>query len=406
MSISWWWARAAGEVSKRRGDRAAAASDESLQFQSVALVVGSSGIVGASLVGILPLPDTPGGPWKVYALSRRPLPPWSPPPSPSVAHVQVDLTDAAAVAEALAPLTDITHVFYVAMSWRPTEAQTGETNSAMLRNVLSVVVRNCPRLAHVSLQTGTRHYFGRLDGTTGRVHDPPYTEDMARLDIPVFYYDQEDILFHAVADRRGVAATVGWSVHRPNLIFGFSPRSEANVVCSLCVHAAICLKEGVKLRWPGSRAAWEGLNNGSDADLVAEQHIWAAVDPMAKNEAFNCSNGDVYRWKQLWPVLAGRFGLEWTGYEGEESRFQVADAMAGKESVWAAIVTENELVETELGEVASWWVIDAVADQFGLGLEILDSMNKSKEHGFLGFRNTIKSFNTLIDRLKAHKIVP
>jgi len=229
---------------------------------------------------------------------------------------------------------------------------------------------------------------------------------MARLDIPVFYYDQEDILFHAVADRRGVAATVGWSVHRPNLIFGFSPRSEANVVCSLCVHAAICLKEGVKLRWPGSRAAWEGLNNGSDADLVAEQHIWAAVDPMAKNEAFNCSNGDVYRWKQLWPVLAGRFGLEWAGYEGEESRFQVADAMAGKESVWAAIVTENELVETELGEVASWWVIDAVADQFGLGLEILDSMNKGKEHGFLGFRNTIKSFNTWIDRLKAHKIVP
>jgi len=136
MSISWWWARAAGEVSKRRGDRAAAASDESLQFQSVALVVGSTGIVGASLVGILPLPDTPGGPWKVYALSRRPLPPWSPPPSPSVAHVQVDLTDAAAVAEALAPLTDITHVFYVAMSWRPTEAQTGETNSAMLRNGL------------------------------------------------------------------------------------------------------------------------------------------------------------------------------------------------------------------------------------------------------------------------------
>ena len=96
----------------------------------------------------------------------------------------------------------------------------------------------------------------------------------------------------------------------------------------------------------------------------------------------------------------------WSGYEGEESRFQVADAMAGKEPVWAAIVTENELVETELGEVASWWVIDAVADQFGLGLEILDSMNKSKEHGFLGFRNTIKSFNTWIDRLKAHKIVP
>ncbi|PUZ40557.1 hypothetical protein GQ55_9G433500 [Panicum hallii var. hallii] len=395
--MSWWWAGAVGAAWKRRGDRAA--SSESFQFQSVALVVGSTGIVGTSLVDILPMPDTPGGPWKVYALSRRPPPPWFPPPSPSVTHIQVDLTDYSAAAEALAPLTDITHVFYVALSWRPTEAQSRETNSAMLRNVLSVVVSSCPRLAHVSLQTGTKHYFGRL-GSKTRVHDPPYTEDMPRLDIPVFYYDQEDILFDTVARR------AGWSVHRPNLIFGFSPRSEANVVCSLCVYAAICHKEGVKLRWPGSRAAWEGFNNGSDADLIAQQHIWAAVDPMAKNEAFNCSNGDVYRWKLLWPVLAGRFGLEWAGYEGEENRFQVAEAMVGKEAVWAAIITENELVETEVNEVASWWVIDAVADQFGLDLEILDSMNKSKEHGFLDFRDTVKSFNTWIDRLKAQKIVP
>jgi hypothetical protein len=33
-------------------------------------------------------------------------------------------------------------------------------------------------------------------------------------------------------------------------------------------------------------------------------------------------------------------------------------------------------------------------------------MNKSKEHGFLGFRNTAKSFNTWIDKMKACKIVP
>nr|TKV95460.1 hypothetical protein SEVIR_9G364301v2 [Setaria viridis] len=227
---------------------------------------------------------------------------------------------------------------------------------------------------------------------------------MPRLDIPVFYYDQEDVLLDAVA--RGAASAVSWSVHRPNLIFGFFPRSATNIICSLCVYAAICLKEDIKLRWPGTRSAWEGFNTCSDADLIAEQHIWAAVDPMARNEAFNCSNGDIYKWKKLWPVLAGRFGLEWAGYEGEENRFKVAEAMTGKEAVWAAIVAENDLAETKLDEVASWWLIDAVADQYGLDREILDSMNKSKEHGFLGFRNTVKSFNTWIDKLKAHKIVP
>ncbi|OEL25801.1 Iridoid synthase [Dichanthelium oligosanthes] len=127
---------------------------------------------------------------------------------------------------------------------------------------------------------------------------------------------------------------------------------------------------------------------------------------MAKNESFNCSNGDVYTWKQLWPILAGRFGLEWAGYERVESRFSVAEAMAGKEGVWEAIVTENNLVETKLNEVVSWWLVDGQFCQFGTNRTFLDSMNKSKEHGFLGFRNTVKSFNTWIDKMKLHKIVP
>nr|CAB3500431.1 unnamed protein product [Digitaria exilis] len=375
----------------------------SMVHHLVALVVGSTGIVGTSLVDILPLPDTPGGPWKVYALSRRPLPPWSSPPpsSSSVTRIQADLTDAAAATAALAPLTDTTHVFYVAWTWRATEDDNCEANSAMLRNVLSVVVPNCPALVHVTLQTGTRHYFGRI-GSKTPVHDPPYTEEMPRLDMPVFYYDQEDVLFDAVVERRRGGGDVSWSVHRPNIIFGFSPRCAINFVCSLCVYAAICSKEGAPLRWPGSRGGWEGFVTASDADLIAEQHIWAGVEPMAKNEAFNCSNGDVCTWKKLWPILAGRFGLEWTGYEGEENRFKLSEAMAGKEALWAEIVEENELVATQASEVANWFVVDALADQFGLDCEILDSMNKSKEHGFLGFRNTFRSFNTCINRLKAH----
>ena len=121
MSLSWWWARSIGAVRERKDDELAAVPHHS--FQSVALVVGSTGIVGTSLIDILPLPDTPSGPWKVYALSRRPPPPWSVPSSSSLTHVHVYVTDSAAVAEALTPLTDITHVFYVAWSSCPTEAR-------------------------------------------------------------------------------------------------------------------------------------------------------------------------------------------------------------------------------------------------------------------------------------------
>ena len=62
---------------------------------------------------LAPRPDTPGGPWKVYMLSRRQPLPWSS-SSPAVTHVHADLTDAAAAAKALAPLTDVTHIFYAA----------------------------------------------------------------------------------------------------------------------------------------------------------------------------------------------------------------------------------------------------------------------------------------------------
>ncbi|CAN7085244.1 unnamed protein product [Brassica oleracea var. botrytis] len=30
--------------------------------------------------------------------------------------------------------------------------------------------------------------------------------------------------------------------------------------------------------------AWEGFTTASDADLIAERQMWAAVDPYAKNE--------------------------------------------------------------------------------------------------------------------------
>uniref|UniRef100_A0A0E0GP67 PRISE-like Rossmann-fold domain-containing protein n=1 Tax=Oryza nivara TaxID=4536 RepID=A0A0E0GP67_ORYNI len=393
--MSWWWAGAIGGVRKRHGEHA---GDASRPFQSVALVVGSTGIVGTSLVDILPLPDTPGGPWKVYAVSRRPLPPWSPPPSPApVTHICVDLADPAAVSAALAPLSDITHVFYVA--WAPhffEEDQNREANSRMLRNVLSAVVPNCPVLVHVSLQTGSKYYIGPPESIGKFTIETPFSEDMPRLDnCPNLYYDQEDALFDAVSrSRRRGAAVISWSVHRPSLVFGFSPQSAMNVVCTLCVYAAICRKEGGrKLRWPGSLGAWEGFSNASDADLVAEQHIWAAVDPAARNEAYNCSNGDVYKWKQLWTVLAGRFGMEWSGYEGEESR---PDG--------GGIVREEGLVAAaELDQVANWWFVDAL---FMDKWEFLDTMNKSKEHGFLGFRNTVKSFGTWIDKLRLYKIVP
>lgn len=193
-----------------------------------------------------------------------------------------------------------------------------------------------------------------------------------------------------------------WSVHRPGMIFGFSPYSLMNIVGCFCVYAAICKHEGRKLRFLGTRDGWEAYLDASDADLIAEQEIWAAVDPKAKNEAFNCSNGDVFKWKHLWRVLAEKFELEYEEFIDGSERLSLVEMMKDKGEVWDKIVKENGLVPTKLEQVGCWWLGD-LALSYGSSL---DTMNKSKEHGFLGFRNSKTSFSHWIDKMKAYKIVP
>ncbi|XP_015879642.3 (S)-8-oxocitronellyl enol synthase ISY1 [Ziziphus jujuba] len=388
--MSWWWAGAIGAAKKKFDSDNAPA-----KHHSVALVVGVTGIVGNSLAEILPLSDTPGGPWKVYGVARRPRPPWN--ADHPIHYIQCDVSDSQQTNEKLSDLTDVTHIFYVAWTSRPTEAENSDINGRMLLNVLNTVIPIAPNLLHICLQTGRKHYMGPFE-LLGKIkpHEPPFHEDLPRLKVPNFYYTQEDILLAEVNKKQGLT----WSVHRPGVIFGFSPYSLMNIVVSLCAYASICKHQGQALKFPGSQAAWDGFCDASDADLIAEHEIWAAVDPFAKNQAFNCSNGDVFKWKHLWEVLAEKFGLE---YSAEfDVKLTLEEMMKGKDWVWDEIVKEKNLVPTKLEEIGGWWFADII---LGLNELHLDSMNKNKEYGFVGFRNSKTSFGSWIDKIKSYRIV-
>lgn len=364
------------------------------------LIVGVTGIVGDSLAEILPRSDTPGGPWKVYGVARRPKPNWNAERDSSVEYIQCDVYDWDDTQSKLSQLSDVTHIFYVSWANRSTEAENCEINGAMFRHVLQAVIPNAPNLRHICLQTGVKHYVGPFESfgkPLFQPHDTPFTEDLPRLNTPNFYYTQEDILFEEVKKKEGWT----WSVHRPQVIFGFSPYSLMNIIGTLCVYAAICKHQNIPLIFPGTKDAWEGYSVASDAELIAEQQIWAAVDPNAGNEAFNCNNGDVFKWKHLWKVLAEQFDIEEYGFE-EGDRVSLSEFMKGKEGVWEEILKENQLQPTKLEEVGAGWFTDLILS----GAGFLDSMNKSKEHGFFGFRNSKYSFITWIDKMRAYKIVP
>jgi hypothetical protein len=53
-----------------------------------------------------------------------------------------------------------------------------------------------------------------------------------------------------------------------------------------------------------------GLSSNSSA--LKDYFLLQATDPKAKNEAYNVVNGDVFRYKRVWRLIAEYFGIEVT----------------------------------------------------------------------------------------------
>jgi nucleoside-diphosphate-sugar epimerase len=376
--------------------RAGGTREELETVPKVALIAGVTGIVGNTLADQLAEEDAPGGPWKVYGLARRPKPNWL--NQSNLIYIQCNLLEREQTLAKLSPLHDVTHIFYVTWVSRDTEEESCEANGGMLRNVIDGLLPNAKQLQHIVLQTGGKHYTGPF-ASAGKleISDAPFKEDSPRLPCPNFYHTQEDIVFDTVKQKQGLT----YSVHRPTVIFGFTAGNLMNMVCTLAVYASICKHEGKPLIFPGNRVCWAQLFDASDASLVAEQEIWACLDPKANNQAFNSSNGDVFIWKRLWYLLAEKYELQVPVYKGEPT--SLSEMMKGKEQVWDKIVQENGLQPLELHEVGHWWFADLLLNQ---PMENVSSMNKSREHGFLGWCDTEKSFLSAIDKARANKVVP
>ena len=202
----------------------------------------------------------------------------------------------------------------------------------MFRNVLQATILHAPNLKHICLLIGAIRYLGPFE-SFGKIkpYIPPFTEDISHLNVPNFYYTREDILLEEVKNKEGLP----WSVYRANTIFEFSPYSLINIIGTLCVYAAICKHEGIPLKFLGSN-----YSMASDANLIAEQQIWVVVGPKVRNEAFNCNNRDVFKWRHLWKVLANKFGIENYGFE-EGEKVSLVELMKDKGLVWDEIVREN-----------------------------------------------------------------
>jgi nucleoside-diphosphate-sugar epimerase len=345
---------------------------------SVVLIVGASG-AAATRVTERAL-ARPG--MEVVGLSRRK-------PEGAGPWITADLFDAAGLSRALATRADITHIVYAS---RAPHGETGvedvPANLAMLRNLLDAAEASLPRFAHIHLVHGGKWY-----GLHIGPFRTPAREDDPRHMPPNFYYDQQDLV---VARQAGRAWS--WSASRPNFVLDVAPGRARNMVSTLGAYAAICRELDVPFDFPGKPGAWTALHEVTDATLLADGVLWMLGEPRCANRAFNMTNGDCFRWCDMWPLLAEQFGVQ----PGTVRTMSMPRWMTDKAPVWEAIRARHGLA-LPIGEVASW----EFADFFlGMDYDVLYAMTAARAAGFTGFVDTPAMFAAQIEGYRAAAILP
>ena len=290
---------------------------------------------------------------------------------------------------------DPTHVFLCTWLRQPTEAENVRINGAMIRNLFAAL-EGARNLTHAALVTGTKHYLGPFEAYGKTSAETPFREDAPRLPGENFYYTQEDILF-AAAERGGFS----WSVHRPHSIIGYALGNAMNMGVTLTVYATICRETGQPFIFPGSHLQWNALTDVTDARLLARHLEWAATSSQSRNQSFNVVNGDIFRWKWLWPQIASYFGIQPVG--PPDPMEPLAPKFADAASIWLSIADKYALAERNVNKLASWWHTDS---DLGRQLECVNDMTNSRLLGFTLYQETRASFFDLFDRLKREKIIP
>ncbi|HUE18044.1 MAG TPA: SDR family oxidoreductase [Planctomycetaceae bacterium] len=349
-----------------------------------AIIAGATGLIGSNLAEHL---ISQG--WQVYGLARKPQG-----GIPGLRPVAADLLDPQTLRSSLADVHP-THVFFTTWVRRATEEENIAANGALVRNVLAALEPS-KSLRHAALVTGLKHYLGPFEDYAKVNVETPLREEMPRLPAPNFFYAQEDALFEA-AKRQGFT----WSVHRSHTTIGYSIGTSMNMGATLAVYATICREIGRPFIFPGSRQQWDGLTDVTDARILAKHMEWAATSEAGRNQAFNIVNGDIFRWRWLWPKLAANFGIEAAPYPARRMPLEPQLAEAGP--TWADIATKHQLVEHDLSKLQSAWHTDM---DLGREIEVVTDMTKSRLAGFHEYQPTLRSFLDLFARLRKERIIP
>jgi nucleoside-diphosphate-sugar epimerase len=352
-----------------------------MSVKNLVLVAGVHGVSGrAAAEHWSEVPDT-----RVYGLARRtaPLP-------AGVEGISADLLDGDDLKRKLAPVGGITHIVFGAYLEKPSAAERSEANVAILKHLLDVVEAISPALRHVTFYQGGKAYGADLGP-----FKTPAREDDPRLMPPNFYYDQEDLLR---ARQKGKAWH--WTALRPEATTGFGLGNPMNLGMSIAVYAVISKALGLPLRFPGTEKSYAVLYQITSADILARATTWAGQTEAARNEVFNITNGDYFRWKHLWPRIAAMFDM----MPADPVPMPLSVYMADKTPVWDAVVRKHGLQPLAYEQISSWPFADAILRL--LEFDNISSTIKARRAGFHDCIDTEEMFRSFFARLRRERVIP
>jgi nucleoside-diphosphate-sugar epimerase len=347
------------------------------------LLVGPYGVLGTGVIDAVAANPA----WRVTTAARRPAPTYRT-QTPS-RHISVDLMDREGTIKAFANLDTVTDLVYAAYMEKPTMAETVEPNARMLTNTLdALAARNVP-LRRIVLSGGAKSY-----GFSLGAFNAPAKETEPRLIAPIHYHQQEDIVGDW-SNKHGA----NWTVLRPHLVMGPSLNSPMNLLTSLATYAAMSRELGLPLRFPGRREGWNTLQETTDAELFGRATLWSLAEDKACNQIFNVSNGDVYRWRQLWNELAAFYDLP----VAEPLGMSTVSEMSENGPLWDSIVARYGLHATPYEQIANWSFVDWMLN---FGEETILSTIKIRKAGFADCIDTHESFRRQLTKLRTLRIIP
>ena len=352
--------------------------------QKKAVVVGALGVIGRYIVDKL----LAEGDWQVVGLSRRPAR-----NEPRYTHISVDLLDGKDVGRKLGGLSDTTHIFYAAVQPGTGKAADYATvvapNRDMLVNSVSAIARANRALQRVVLVTGTKYYGVHL----GPLKTPMRETDPRHMP-PDFYFDQIDWLTDFQRGKKWSFAEL-----RPQTLCGFAPGAAMSIMPAIAVYAAISKELGQPLRFPGKPGAYDTIYQVTESSHFASAALWAATEPRSANQAYNITNGDYFRWRNVWPRIAQVFGMK----VGEVQTISLTQHMADKAGLWAQLTKKHGLRKIAFDQLVAWPFADYV---WAADWDVMSDVTKSRLHGFHDVVDSEAMFERLLRRFRREKIVP